>query len=411
MKKPSRLAATLRNAAFRIVKRIPPGSVSPAVRNDRFQAQTSLFRFLAAFTANRRTLYLGEQPYGAYAMRRDAEAHVTAVLPSAAARSFGRRHYDDPWVRFTRAVSGTYEVVIADRFVPLLDLRTALEAGGKLLVVRSPAQDEAVLSSALKASFAQVRRFVQRTRAELDLTSPLFSTIPDEAFWFSEIPLDAKTPPDALAVVYLATDEAKWGAPQLHIGSGPVSLPGWINVDIKPYPGVDFCADVLPGIPFLGVKYIYAEHFIEHLSYPDAAKFMAACRDALRDDGILRLSTPNLDWVVHTSYTETRAESGDERLRDCFQLNRAFRAWGHQFLYNFAALEALLQNAGFTTIRAYTYGESDTPELAGLEHHEKYIDYLNESHIIIVEASGRADAPPLRGEEHIVQYTRDLGSN
>lgn len=89
---------------------------------------------------------------------------------------------------------------------------------------------------------------------------------------------------------------------RLHIGSGSVSIPGWTNVDILNWPGVDVVLDVRKPLPFHDVEYVFAEHFLEHLTLADGLVFLRSCRTALRADGILRLSTPNLDWVWMTHY-------------------------------------------------------------------------------------------------------------
>jgi predicted SAM-dependent methyltransferase len=172
---------------------------------------------------------------------------------------------------------------------------------------------------------------------------------------------------------------------RLHIGSGAVRLQGWVNVDNKRMRGVDRVVDVTYGLPFRDVRFIFAEHFIEHLAYGEAMYFLRECRRVLRDDGVLRLSTPNVEWVLATHY-------GDDRITDCFRLNRAFRGWGHQFLYNFEVLQATLIDAGFAQVVRRGYGESTIPELRDLEHHERNEDAGDISHILIVEASGRTDA-------------------
>lgn len=75
-------------------------------------------------------------------------------------------------------------------------------------------------------------------------------------------------------------------------------------------------------------------------------------------------------------------------------INRAFRGWGHQFLYNFATLAATLRDAGFRDIVRVSYGESAHNALHGLETHEKNPDFDGLSHILIVEASGRGGIAP-----------------
>ncbi|MDQ2978064.1 MAG: hypothetical protein M3R62_02505, partial [Acidobacteriota bacterium] len=89
---------------------------------------------------------------------------------------------------------------------------------------------------------------------------------------------------------------------RLHIGCGSEAIPGWLNIDSRELPGVDRVLDVTRGLPFENVSAIYAEHFLEHLSLDHGLEFLSRCRQALRDDGVLRLSTPNLDWVYLTHY-------------------------------------------------------------------------------------------------------------
>jgi predicted SAM-dependent methyltransferase len=174
-------------------------------------------------------------------------------------------------------------------------------------------------------------------------------------------------------------------AERLHIGSGTVALPGWLNLDNQPYPGVDRVVDITKGLPFKDVQFIFAEHFLEHLRFEDARVFLAECHTALRGGGVLRLSTPSLDWVWASHYR--RELTPDLEVLACFGMNRAFRGWGHQFLWNEAMLTQALRDAGFRSIVRRGYGESDHPELRGIEHHEQNEDWEGHSHILIMEAT------------------------
>lgn len=192
---------------------------------------------------------------------------------------------------------------------------------------------------------------------------------------------------------------------RLHLGSGPVILPGWVNIDVRPYCGVDRVLDLCEGLPFENVSYIFAEHFIEHFELDDAQRLVRECRRVLTDDGVLRLTTPNLDWVWATSYasrwtaaSQTTAEidvdawqHDDSAAQDCLTLNRAFRAWGHRFLYNRAMLTDLLHRGGFANVEWCSYGESAHSVLIGVEHHERSPDSAALPHLLIAEASGSAE--------------------
>lgn len=191
---------------------------------------------------------------------------------------------------------------------------------------------------------------------------------------------------------------------RLHIGCGPQILSGWTNVDNQTYPGVDHVLDVTIGLPFNDVEYVFAEHFIEHLSFDDGLNFMRECRRVLAGDGILRLTTPNLDWVMDTHYRRESWTGDADAIDSCFRTNRAFRGWGHQFLYNRQSLDAALRLAGFGSIEICSYGASRHEPLRGIERHETYPDVPSLPHILVIEASGRSSEEPARVREAIAEF-------
>jgi predicted SAM-dependent methyltransferase len=193
---------------------------------------------------------------------------------------------------------------------------------------------------------------------------------------------------------------------KLHLGSGDLQLPGWINLDTLPYPAVDRVVDLRRGIPYTDAAYIYAEHFVEHLTPDESLTLLRQCRKALADDGALRLSTPNLDWVLETHYRPAAWASDAAAVDECFNLNRAFHAWGHRFLYNRQTLESLLHAAGFADVQFHRYGESSDPELSGLERHVPSPDTASHQHVLVVEARGRA-AETIDFDAQRIAYRRD----
>lgn len=178
---------------------------------------------------------------------------------------------------------------------------------------------------------------------------------------------------------------------RLHVGAGDKRLEGWVNVDLKRLPGVDVVADVTRGLKFQDVETVFAEHFLEHLPVDKALAFLLESHRVLRDGGRLRLSTPNLDWVWLTHY-RLDAEAEEKRLM-AIRLNRAFHAWGHQFVWNRELLARALEACGFTGITWCRYGESEHDVFRGLERHETYGDSPEMPHVLIVEAAKGAPQP------------------
>jgi predicted SAM-dependent methyltransferase len=171
---------------------------------------------------------------------------------------------------------------------------------------------------------------------------------------------------------------------RLHIGSGNVRLPGWTNVDAQRLPGVDVVADVTRGLDFADAGAVFSEHFLEHLAVDDALRFLLEAHRVLADGGWVRLTTPNLDWVWLTHY-RLEGEAAEKR-EAALAINRAFRGWRHQFLWNREMLAEALAACGFEAIRWCRRGESELPFFRDLERHDTYGDTDELPHILIVEA-------------------------
>lgn len=171
----------------------------------------------------------------------------------------------------------------------------------------------------------------------------------------------------------------------LHVGCGRERLEGWVNIDFQDLPGVDLVADVTQGLPFRNCRAVFAEHFLEHLAIEQALDFLGEAQRALGEGGWLRLSTPNLEWILTALYHRGFTPRG--RMRSALEVNRGFYAWGHRFLWDRCLLEEALLASGFSEIRWCAHGVSSVPFLHGLERHEIYDDTPDLPHVLIAEAA------------------------
>lgn len=176
--------------------------------------------------------------------------------------------------------------------------------------------------------------------------------------------------------------------PRLHVGCGRERIEGWVNIDLQKLPTVDVVLDASEKLPYRDASAIFAEHFLEHLRVDRAVQFLLNAHAALAPNGWLRLSTPSVDWTLATHYPARGPGSGGagERVLDALMLNKGFRAWGHQFLWNAAALERALQATGFEEIRRCRYGMSTIPFFQGIERHDALPDWEEMPHVILFEA-------------------------
>jgi|GEM_PF-2346294 len=175
---------------------------------------------------------------------------------------------------------------------------------------------------------------------------------------------------------------------KLHLGSGPVHLDGWLNVDLDA-PNADLHLDLRKPLSFAdeSIEYIFNEHFIEHITREEALALLKECHRVLSKYGVLRLSTPNLKYLA-VSYLARNIDEWGELWRPtnpCRLLNEGMRSWGHEFLYDAEELILILSEAGFSNVRFVRWRESSIDELAGLEtrpfHNEVILEAVKSGHI------------------------------
>ena len=161
---------------------------------------------------------------------------------------------------------------------------------------------------------------------------------------------------------------------KLNLGCGEIAFEGWINIDLES-PKADINLNLTSPLPYEDstVCFIYSEHFIEHLTLNEGLALLSECRRVLEPTGIIRIATPDLDylmrkyfffwkkqsWIKKYGYTylKTRAE----------MINLCFSEWGHKYLYNREELTRRLQEAGFRSITKKKLGESKYEELKNRE--------------------------------------------
>lgn len=183
------------------------------------------------------------------------------------------------------------------------------------------------------------------------------------------------------------------GKLKLHIGCGTNYFEDWTNIDNNSDNNIqrlDLNWDLRNPLPYDddSVDFIFNEHFLEHLSVQEGLIALMGFRRILKPGGVLRVAMPDLADVVKLYNNDNwKAENAEFFAKfglDFIQtkaelINISFRAWGHQWLYDWEELNRRLKEAGFTNIKPESFRESEYIELKGLETR-------NES-ILIAEAT------------------------
>jgi predicted SAM-dependent methyltransferase len=190
---------------------------------------------------------------------------------------------------------------------------------------------------------------------------------------------------------------------KLQLGSGGNVLPGWLNTDVHDFRGTREVVYLDARKPFPlsngAFDVVFSEHMLEHIPYEDGLRCLRECRRVLRSGGRIRVATPSLERLIRLYDPELSdvqrrylrwsidefAPHADVPLPG-FVLNTFLRAWGHEFVYDAQTLRHALERAGFEEIEERGVGESDDPNLAGLERHLREAPEFNEYETLILEA-------------------------
>ncbi len=171
---------------------------------------------------------------------------------------------------------------------------------------------------------------------------------------------------------------------KLHLGCGDIALKGWINLDIDS-PVADVLHDLTKPLPFDdgSVRYIFAEHMIEHIEYAEAENLLSECRRVLAPGGVVRMTTPDLAWLATTYLSSITNLWGDlwQPRSPCALLNEGMRSWGHRYLYDRAELRALFLSCGFKDVVYRDWRSSDDPALTNLESRPYNQEIITEARI------------------------------
>lgn len=177
---------------------------------------------------------------------------------------------------------------------------------------------------------------------------------------------------------YVSTEETR----KLHIGCGEKIINGWLNADFFPWSPTVLHLDATKRFPMGDQQfdYVFSEHMIEHIPYPQGFLMLSECYRILREGGTIRMTTPNLAFLIDL-YNDDKSDAQNEYINfatdgfvkyapcadSTFVINNFVRDWGHQFIYDEKTLRAAMERAGFKKVTRRELNESDVVALRGLE--------------------------------------------
>ncbi len=194
---------------------------------------------------------------------------------------------------------------------------------------------------------------------------------------------------------------------KLHIGCGNNIIEGWLNANFSPRSKDIIHLDATQPFPFANSEfdYVFSEHMIEHIRFSDGCKMLGECFRILKENGKIRISTPNLAFLVALYQDEKTTLQKDYCLwanskeatdnvvettpyyLDTFVINNFVRDWGHEFIYDEKTLQLSLETVGFVNVSLCKLNESESATFRNLENENRMPAGFMELESIIMEGT------------------------
>jgi predicted SAM-dependent methyltransferase len=180
---------------------------------------------------------------------------------------------------------------------------------------------------------------------------------------------------------------------RLNIGCGGNIVENWVNIGLFEIPKALYYSskitnqakfvhfDVTSELPINpdSIQYIYASHFIEHLTFPQGLAFLKNCHKVMKRDGIIRLTFPDLElWILkyvendteffkkYSDFTKNKNDLPDLKTKGEIFMSQV-HGWGHKWCYDFDSVKDILERTGFSEVTRKKAFQSLIPDIDKLE--------------------------------------------
>lgn len=202
------------------------------------------------------------------------------------------------------------------------------------------------------------------------------------------------------------------GGLYVQYGCGSCAPESWLNFDASPclrleriaglrdalrltvglaFPANVRFGDIVQGLPVAAgsARAIYCSHVLEHLPRDDLPAALRHTLKLLAPGGLFRLVVPDLHWraVQYLKSADRGEPTAVDVLLDGCKLGSRVRERGllslmkhrfgksaHLWMYDFAALKALLEQAGFVDVRHCELGDAKDPMFALVEDEGRFFE-------------------------------------
>lgn len=165
---------------------------------------------------------------------------------------------------------------------------------------------------------------------------------------------------------------------KINFGSGSATKSGFLNLDFSS--SADIRLDLRKPLPLTDAScnFIYSEHFVEHLSYPEGVEMhFSECFRILEPNGTISISVPDSQWPLDdyvqgkNSYLDA-CKQNNWHPKDCstfmehinfhFRQRRRGMSYSHfenhRFAWDFETMKKKLVEVGFVDVERRDYNSN-----------------------------------------------------
>jgi predicted SAM-dependent methyltransferase len=170
-----------------------------------------------------------------------------------------------------------------------------------------------------------------------------------------EIQYGGRTGERSIEVEIVNAEALKQSPLKLNLGCGHIPLEGFVNIDMRPLPGVDVVASV-DGLPFdeQSVNEIFSAHVLEHFPQEQLARrLLPYWHSRLAPGGVFRCVVPDIDAMI-TQYRNGEISFDD--LREVAYGGQEYDGDFHHTAFTPESMGDLLRDAGFSDVELIERG-------------------------------------------------------
>ncbi len=174
---------------------------------------------------------------------------------------------------------------------------------------------------------------------------------------------------------------------KLHIGCGSKYIPGFIHIDVRQLPHVDYVASAenLDMFDDNSVDLIYSCHMLEHSPRNEVENVLKEWYRVLKPGGIVRIAVPDFEKIAEI-YLKTKDLNS---LLGLLVGRQDYLENTHYLVFDFKYLSDILTNIGFKNVHRYDWRQTVHKDYDDFS--QAYLPHMDKEHGTLMSLNVEAE--------------------